>query len=105
MSRCAGALAAFLLAAVFPTAASAASHVVEINGMKFGAVPKNLKVGDEVTWKNNDILSHTATARDGAFDLRLPPGANGTITLKRAGRMSIFCRYHPDMVLELVIGR
>lgn len=83
---------------------AAAPYVIEIDNMKFGAAPEALKAGDVITWKNNDILRHTATARNGDFDVVLAPGASATVTLKTAGIVTVLCRYHPNMTLRLDVA-
>ena len=65
--------------------------------MKFGTVPANLHVGDRISWVNKDMFQHTATAKDKSFDLDLKPGASGTTIVRKAGAISVVCRYHPGM--------
>jgi plastocyanin len=77
--------------------------VVRIKDMTFGPAPATLKVGDTIRWQNDDILQHTATAKTGRFDLVLPPGKSATVTLQQAGKVTVFCRYHPGMTLQLTI--
>lgn len=96
-------LAALLLASAFPADASAAHHVIEIKDMAFSPVPKNLKVGDTVEWKNSDIFRHTATAWMGSFDLDLIPGAHAQVTLRKPGTLNVYCRFHPTMVVRLSV--
>jgi plastocyanin len=97
-------LGAVLMALVLAVRAEAASHVIEIKNMAYGPAPKNLKVGDTIEWKNNDMFRHTATARTGAFDLDIPPGGHAQATLKSAGILNIYCRYHPTMTLRLTVA-
>jgi plastocyanin len=61
-------------------------------------------VGDTLVWRNADILQHSATARNGAFDVDLPPGASGTVTLKSPGAIDVYCRYHPTMTIRLTVN-
>jgi plastocyanin len=96
-------LIAGMLALMAP--AEAAHHVVAIKNMAFGPAPADLKVGDTIEWKNSDMFRHTATARTGAFDLDIPPGGHAQATLKTAGTLNIYCRYHPTMTLRLEVGR
>jgi plastocyanin len=98
-----GGLSALLLVAMHPADATAARYVIEINDMKFGAAPPNLKVGDTIEWQNKDIFRHTATARTGGFDLDLPPGAHAQVTFKKAEKVTVYCRYHPNMIIVLQI--
>ena len=103
-SLCAFAIA-LCLAPAFPAGAHAADHLIIIKDMEFGPAPPNLKAGDTITWRNADFFRHTATARNGAFDLKLAPGETATVTLQKPGRIMVFCRYHPDMTLALSIAK
>lgn len=85
--------------------AAAQHHVVVIADMKFGAVPANIHIGDTIEWVNRDIFRHTATARDGSFNVDLPAGAKAVVTLKRAGAVAFYCRYHPGMTGTLNVAR
>jgi plastocyanin len=85
--------------------AAAASYAVNIADMAFGAPPANLRVGDTIEWVNADIFEHSATAKDGSFDVTLRPKARVRIVLKRAGKVAFYCRYHPGMVGVLVVSR
>ena len=94
--RSVAAAAAFSLLLAVP--ALAASHAVEIKGMKFS--PANLEVaaGDTVTFTNQDSAPHTATANDGSFDTgRLGKGESGTVTIGGAGSFDYFCEIHRSM--------
>ena len=81
--------------------ASAAEYKLIIAKMKFGAPPVELRVGDVIVWRNDDIFRHTATARDKSFDVDLPPKSEGRMTISRAGVIEFFCRFHPVMRAEL----
>jgi plastocyanin len=63
-----------------------------------------LSVGDAVEWVNQDIFQHTATARDGQFDVDLKPKATARTVLARPGTIEVYCRYHPGMKLQLRVG-
>jgi plastocyanin len=78
-------------------------HVVRMAGMAFGEMPKDARVGDIVEWSNADLFQHTATARDGAFDVDLAPGAKARTTLTAEGEHDIYCRYHPAMTAKLSV--
>jgi plastocyanin len=94
-SLCA-AVASALLPAIAPAPAAAATHVVVIDQMKYGAVPP-LKVGDTVTFVNRDMFRHTVTASNNSFNLDLMPGARGSLHINSAGRAAFYCKYHPGM--------
>lgn len=90
-----GLAAALLLSP--PVAAAPRTYVVAIDKMKFGGIPPNLKAGDAIVWENHDIFRHTATARDGTFNVDLPPGAKGRTLLRKSGTIDFTCKYHPGM--------
>lgn len=80
-----------------PASAVAANHDIIIAQMQFGAVPP-LHVGDVITWRNDDIFRHSVTARDKSFDIDLPPKAQKSMTVKQAGKVDFYCRFHPMMI-------
>jgi plastocyanin len=64
--------------------------------MTFGPVP-TVQVGDTILWVNKDIFRHTATAKDGSFNIDLPAGAKGKTVIRKAGAIPFVCKYHPGM--------
>lgn len=78
-------------------------HVVRITGMAFGPLPTDARVDDIIEWVNADPFQHTATARDGAFDVDLAPGAKARTELTASGAHDIYCRYHPAMTARLTV--
>jgi plastocyanin len=64
----------------------------------------NAKVGDTVEWINKDIFAHTATARNGDFDVAMPPKKTVTSVLKKGGTVEFYCRVHPNMKAVLTIA-
>jgi plastocyanin len=98
-------LALAIVAAGLPAAAPAPhEHVLAIAGMRFAAAPAGLKAGDVLVFVNRDIVPHSATARDRSFDLVVQPGQSGRVTLRRAGAIAFFCRFHPAMQGRLVVS-
>jgi plastocyanin len=98
------ALALALAAGTAPSAKPAPrTFQVTIARLAFGPTPQGARVGDVIEWVNADILRHTVTARNGAFDLDLPPKAHARMALRKAGEVSFYCRYHPGMTGKLVI--
>lgn len=83
--------------------AAPAVHTITMQAMEFGAVPDNIRAGDTIEWVNNDILEHTATARDGSFDLDLKPGAKARMKVDKAGSFAFLCKLHPNMTGTLLV--
>ena len=103
------AVAGAMLLLALPAAGAAALapkvHTVVIDKMRFGALPSGLRVGDAILWVNKDIFRHTATARDGGFNVDLAPGARGMTRLTKPGAIAFYCRYHPGMTGRLAVSR
>ena len=62
------------------------------------------KVGDTIELINKDIFAHTATARNGDFDVAMPPKKTVTFVLKKAGTIDYYCRFHPNMKAVLNVA-
>ena len=80
------------------------THVVIMEKMKFMSVPASVRRGDTILWENRDMFRHTATAKNGAFNVDLAPGAKGKTVVRNAGEVAFLCKYHPGMrgVLKVV---
>ena len=85
---------------------SANAAVIEIKMAQVAFAPTQVSahVGDTVEWTNEDIVAHTATARNGAWDLMIGPNSKGTVTLKSAGTIEYYCRLHPNMVGYITVS-
>ena len=83
--------------------AHAADFTIVLDKMAFGPVPAVLHPGDTITWQNNDVMHHTATAKDKSFDIDLPSKASVKMTVGAAGNVDFFCKFHPGMKGTLVI--
>jgi plastocyanin len=51
-----------------------------------------------------DIFVHTATARNGDWDVTMPPKKTVTLVLKKAGLIDYYCRFHPNMKATLEVA-
>ena len=81
----------------------AADYTVVVNKMMFGPLPAELHVGDTITWKNDDIFRHSATAKDKSFDVDLPAKQEVVMPLEQAGGWDFVCKYHPGMTGTLLV--
>ena len=97
----AGALA---VAPALPAVAAPRTHTVIVDKMRFGPSPTGVRVGDTVVWVNRDMFRHSATARNHAFDVDLPPGATGTAVMRTAGTFVYACRFHAAMTAQIVVS-
>jgi plastocyanin len=89
---------AILLAAPL---APAAEIAVDVSGIEFSQKKITAHVGDKITWTNKDFVAHTATARNGDWDVALPVKGSGSVVLKKAGHIDYYCKVHPTMKGEI----
>ena len=93
---------AFALEAMAVPAHAATIQVVMEN-LVISPAEVSAEVGDTIEWINKDIFAHTATARNGDFDVTMPPKKTATSVLKKAGTVEYYCRFHPNMKAVLKI--
>jgi plastocyanin len=64
------------------------------------------KVGDVVTWTNNDTTAHTATVKsdETCTTENLASGAAGSIVFNVAGSYDFFCKIHPNMTGKVEVS-
>lgn len=78
------------------------NHIVRITGFRF--VPDRLQArpGDSITWTNDDIAPHTATADDGSWSTgKLAKGERASLTVTPGMAGLYHCRFHPAMKAAL----
>ncbi len=81
-------------------------HRVEIRDLAFVPAVIRVEPGDTVYWVNEDLVPHTVTAADSAWDSgELPPGGEFAWIADRFGPILYTCLYHPSMIGRLEPGR
>ncbi len=94
----------FLLAgATFAPAGEAASVVIA--DLEFKPSTVTVRIGDTVTWINKDFVEHTATSRDGAFDVATPKTRPAHWRAQKEGDFAYYCRLHPNMTGVIRVTR
>jgi plastocyanin len=84
--------------------AHAATIQISMENLEISPAAASAKVGDTIEWVNKDIFAHTATARNGDWDVALAPKTTGTLVLKKAGTIDYYCRFHPNMKATLTVA-
>jgi plastocyanin len=95
-------VAALVLGASIP--AQAATIQITMENLVISPAEASAKVGDTIEWINRDILAHTATARNGDWDVTIPPKKSVTLVLQKAGTAAYYCRFHPNMKATLTVA-
>jgi plastocyanin len=72
-----------------------------MENLEIAPAEASAKVGDTIEWINKDVLAHTATARNGDFDVNLLAKKSATFVVKKPGTVEYYCRYHPNMKATL----
>ena len=81
---------------VIATPVKAETIQVTIDKLVFSPATVEAKVGDTIEWVNKDMFAHTATVK-GGWEVMIPPKKSASLTLKAAGAVDYFCRFHPNM--------
>ncbi len=104
--RTGGAFAALSLIAA-PLRAAPTAHNITISKFKFAPNKINVRVGDTITWTNEDGAPHTATAKDESWDTgTLKKGETSEpITVTAQMNKDYFCRFHRGMKARLRIKK
>ncbi len=85
-------------------APKAVAHTVAIDGTNFQPAMLAVKVGDSVTWVNEDPNPHTATSIAGGFGSHeIAPGRSWKYTATKKGEFAHVCTFHPTMKATLKV--
>lgn len=78
--------------------ADAGQVAVSIKGFAFGSGDIQAKVGQVVTFTNNDSAPHTATLDDGSCSTgTISPGSSDGLMFTAAGTYAFHCKIHSNM--------
>ena len=88
-------------------ASVARADTIQVKMEKLGFVPSEVTahVGDTIEWVNSDFVAHTATARDGAWDVLIPVNAKRNVVLKDEGMVDYYCKFHPNMTGRILVSK
>jgi plastocyanin len=78
---------------------------VTIDQVAFRETTVTARVGDTIEWTNKDVVDHTATATNGAFNVEIPAGKKARVVLKQTGEVQYYCQYHPNMTAKVVVTK
>src|SRR5262245_17943695 len=98
-----GLTAALLLALASVGAARAAQLEVKIDNFTFGPQKLTVKVGDTVTWINEDDIPHTVVSIGRFRSKALDTDDKYAFTFTTPGTYEYFCGLHPHMVGSIVV--
>lgn len=79
---------------------------VKISNFKFTPQERKVRVGDTVTWTNEDSVKHTVTSGDGSSELGSELfGKDETYShqFTKAGTYTYYCIPHPNMKGTIIV--
>ena len=97
-------LVAIVVAGLLSVPAQAETITVTIDKLVFAPVEVHAKVGDTVQWVNKDALAHTATAKNGDWNVTIGPNKTAAMVVKKAGAVDYFCKFHPNMTGRVTVA-
>ena len=87
-----------------PSNSTVVKIVANSGSNSFNPSPVEIKVGETVTWVNDDSARHSVTSKDRIFDSGiLAEGQSFSHTFDKAGEYPYFCSPHPTMVGTVVV--
>lgn len=83
-------------------------HLVNQKAKQFSVAALNAKVGDSVTFKNEDDVSHNifSLSEVQTFDLgTFGSGQTRTLKLESPGVIEVECAVHPNMKMNITVSK
>ena len=85
-------------------ASPTSKNTVTIQNFSFSPASMTVKVGDKVTWINQDSEGHSATGDDKSFDTGiLSQGQSGSTFFSKAGTYTYHCSVHTNMKATIIV--
>jgi len=97
-----------LLLALVAPGALASDHLVLLKNKAFVPEILNIKVGDSVNFRNEDVFDHSVSSESETkkFDLdTLPNGETRKVTFDKPGKVEVDCGHHSAMHLTIDVSR
>lgn len=83
---------------------TAGKNDVVISNFSFSPASLTVKVGDTVTWTNQDSMGHSATADDDSFDTGVfSNGESKNVTFEKPGTYAYHCSVHSNMKGTIIV--
>lgn len=87
-----------LIGSFLTSVARSSTHTVSMKSMAFSPASISVKVGDTVTWTNDDDRDYNVSSSDGGFSSdNIRPGGSYSFKFTKPGKFSYNCTYHPRM--------
>ncbi|MFA6114061.1 MAG: cupredoxin family copper-binding protein [Sphingomonas sp.] len=105
LAALAGVVAAPVASRPVAAQAATAAPMVHISNFTFGPQALKVKVGQTVTWVNDDDIPHTVASGTKVFKSKvLDTGDTFSFTFTKAGAYAYFCSLHPHMTGKVLVS-
>jgi plastocyanin len=98
----------FCIGVAFSMSASAADHLVTQSSKAFSTKAVQAKVGDTVSFRNDDAFVHNIFSLSDAqsFDLgTFAKGETRKVKMEKEGQVEIECAVHPEMKMVVEVKK
>lgn len=99
-------LAAALAFLAGTAVAFAAERTISQKGKVFSETDISIKVGDTLTFLNDDTVAHNVISMSAGNQFNLgsiKPGLSTPVTFKAAGDVQVICAIHPSMKMHVKV--
>jgi plastocyanin len=89
------------------TGTRAGAVAIRMQNIEFSPKTAKVRVGEKITWTNDDSVQHNVTATKGASfkSANFGQGGTYTFTAKKPGTISYTCTIHPGMDGTLTVTK
>jgi plastocyanin len=101
-------LAVAVVLVAWSAAGAAQEKTVRQKDKKFSTTSLQAKVGETVSFRNDDPFFHNIFSLSGSqsFDLgSYPPGETRNVTLTKEGKIDVECAIHPEMKMVIEVQK
>jgi plastocyanin len=84
---------------------AAADFTIGQKNKAFSVRQITIKVGDRITFVNDDIVKHNvfSETKGAEIDFPQPPGRSDSVRFLQPGTVAVECALHPEMRLEVQV--
>jgi YVTN family beta-propeller protein len=85
-------------------AGKSSGFMTSIRGMAFTDPVIRIQAGQQITWTNQDSVTHTVTSDQGLWDSgNIEPGKSFSMKLEKPGQYGYHCSIHPFMTGTIIV--
>ena len=79
------------------------TNQISINNFVFNPPVITVSPGTQVTWTNNNSVTHTVTSDENKFNSSIAPGNSFNFVFQDTGTFSYHCSIHTNMTGQVIV--